>query len=224
MSLHPAKLCCYSQHFAGPVWVACCSAVLDSPTNGTCSCVLLPQLLGTLDKETMLPCTDRGSAHNQTNVPLVLSVAQCSARNNAVVSATAGWLNQWGTSWSRSRSVFAPSLANSAMRRGWLIRLPVNANGVGRVVRPVPPPVRHFSSTHPGLFAAGGGGGNDIDETVPPGEPALCFLWLFSELHPQQPAASARVLGPANVQHPSRRSPAMSLQRTPRNVSARAKR
>ena len=64
LSLHPAKLCCYSQHFAGPVWVACCSAVLDSPTNGTCSCVLLPQLLGTLDKETMLPCTDRGSAHN----------------------------------------------------------------------------------------------------------------------------------------------------------------
>ena len=75
--------------------MACCSAVLDSPTNGTCSCVLLPQLLGTLDKETMLPCTDRGSAHNQTNVPLVLSVAQCSARNSAVVSATAGWLNQW---------------------------------------------------------------------------------------------------------------------------------
>ena len=87
--------------------VACCSAVLDSPTNGTCSCVLLPQLLGTLDKETMLPCTDRGSAHNQTNVPLVLSVAQCSARNSAVVSATAGWLNQWGTSWSRSSSVRA---------------------------------------------------------------------------------------------------------------------
>ena len=95
LSLHPAKLCCYSQHFAGPVWVACCSAVLDSPTNGTCSCMVLPQLRGTLDKETMLPCTDRGSAHNQTNVPLVLSVAQSSARNNAVVSATAGWLNQW---------------------------------------------------------------------------------------------------------------------------------
>ena len=65
LSLHPAKLCCYSQHFAGPVWVACCSAVLDSPTNGTCSCTMvLPQLFGTLDKETMLPCTDRGSAHN----------------------------------------------------------------------------------------------------------------------------------------------------------------
>jgi hypothetical protein len=143
---------------------------------------------------------------------------QCSGQRNC------GLAESVGTSWSRSSSVFAPSLANSAMRRGWLIRLPVNANGVGRVVRPVPPPVRHFSSTHPGLFTAGGGGGNDSDETGPAGEPALCFLLLFSEFPPQQPAASARVLGPANVQHPSRRSPAMSLQRTPRNVSARTKR
>ena len=144
---------------------------------------------------------------------------QCSGQRNC------GLAESVGTSWSRSSSsVLAPSLANSAMRRGWLIRLPVNANGVGRVVRPVPPPVRYFSSTHPGLFTAGGGGGNDSDETVPPGEPALCFLLLFSEFPPQQPAASARVLGPENVQHPSRRSPAMALQRTPRNVSARTKR
>ena len=143
---------------------------------------------------------------------------QCSGQRNC------GLAESVGTSWSRSSSVFAPSLANSAMRRGWLIRLPVNANGVGRIMCPVPPPVRHFSSSRPGLFTAGGGGGTNSDETCPAGEPALFFLWLFSEFPPQQPAASARLSRAATVQHPSRRSPAMSLQRTPRNVSARAKR